>query len=1012
MPPQTLSAPGPRFEDEPRARAALDALEKALGAALAARAERAARSSADPDRALDALERALSARRLPSEKLSDRAIGLVCQLGSGSDFFPRILARRPRLLDWLCAGRNLGAEKPLEAYQRELAARVRRLADPSDVAALTRLLRLYKYREMLRIAVRDLSGQATVGEVTRELSALAEASLDAAVLFLDALLRRRHGAPEGSDRPGDNFCVLGMGKLGARELNFSSDIDLIYLYGREGRTAGGEGGAVTHFEYYARLGEQLTKAIGEVTSDGFVFRVDLNLRPDGRNGPIVNSLDSMEEYYQSFGRTWERAAMLKARPVGGDRAVGETLVASLAPFVWRRSVDHSTVEEMRALKARINQRLGSRGDDVKLGPGGIREVEFFVQALQLLHGGKNPKLRERATMAALSQALFAGLITARDHDILADAYLFLRKVEHRLQMLAERQTHALPEDGRARLRLARAMGFDSVAAFDAQLGRHRRAVAAIFNDVMQASGATPAAVDPMLSQAADLDAPDEARTAALAARGFRAPAEALQSLLLLARDRTSPFAKRGGAAPEAVKLLADCAASPDPDRALFHLTGFLTAIRQPGPSYTLLAQNPSTARLLASLFGTSDYLSKDFLRHPELLEALVRSDQAVVKKGKERLAQELAARLAAHPDLEDKLVTTRRFKNEEVLRVGLNDVAGSLELQEVSWELSDLAEVLVQACRDLAWQEQLARYGEPLDEAGAPARLAILGLGKLGGRELGYHSDLDLIFVYSSAGETRGGSRGKIGSGEFFARLAQRLLSHLSLQLREGYLYKTDVRLRPSGNQGTLVVSLNSFADHQQRRAQVWERQALTRARLVCGDEQLWRDLQEKVLGPLVFRPVDDPALLRAEVARMRERMERELAQESRAQVNPKLGRGGIVDVEFLVQYLELLHGPVHPQVRQAGTLEALSALAEVEALSAQDAQRLTRAWLFLRKLENRLRIVHGAPLSHLPTGGPTLHMLARRLGYAGEEPGFRLLADYDATTDEVRRSYDRLLAS
>ncbi len=1002
--------PLPPFAEPARARAALAALEDSLGVAAAERARTAASFAADPDRALDALERVLLAAgpRAP-ERLGDEALRAVAAVGAASDFLPRLLARRPRLLDWLSASAHLRREKKRDVYLRELSRRVARI-DPGDSAALMRTLRRYKYREVLRIAARDLLGVCTLIEVTRELSSLADACLQTAVVFLDAALRERYGAPEGAPEPGDGFCVLGMGKLGGRELNFSSDVDLICIYAKDGRTAGGSRPPVTHLEHYARLTEQLARALGEMTEHGFVFRVDLNLRPDGRNGPIVNSLDAMEAYYEGFGRTWERAALLKARPCAGDLALGERVLSALAPFVWRRTVDHTTIEEMRSLKAQINRRAEQKGDDVKLGPGGIREVEFFVQALQLLHGGKNPRLRERNTLLALGNALFAGLLTARDHDALADAYVFLRRVEHRAQMIAERQTHAVPREPGARLRIARGLGFPALEGFEAELARHRASVGAIFGDILHATGAATAAPDPQLAAAVDPEVPEPTRLARLAERGFRDPAAALMHLTRLARARESPFGRRGAPSAEAIRLVADCAASPDPDLALLHLAEFFAILRAPGAYFDLLARHPPAARLLTSLFGSSDFLSKYFVRHPELVDALVQSGLAQLTKGRKALRDELAQRLALRDDAEGKLVAMRRFKNEEVLRIGLADVAGNLSVEEVADELTELAEALLEATLELARAELLERYGLPLGPGGEEATFAVIGLGTLGARELGYQSDLDLIFVYSDAGETSGGSRGRTTNAELFARLAQRLLSGLSLSLREGYLYRTDVRLRPSGNQGTLVVSAGAFGEHQLKRAQLWERQALIRARRVAGDAALFDRLQAEVLWPAIYRPGADPAAMRAEIARVRDRMMRELSQESADQYNPKLGRGGLADIEFVAQFLQLARGASDPLLRIPHTRRAVAALGAAGALSARDAQVLESGWTFLRRLENRLRIVHDHPLQHMPRSGPALRSLARRLGYGGERPEAALLADYAATTAAVRQVYERIL--
>jgi glutamate-ammonia-ligase adenylyltransferase len=534
------------------------------------------------------------------------------------------------------------------------------------------------------------------------------------------------------------FCVLGMGKLGGGELNFSSDVDLVLVH------ADGEDG-----ERWARLAERLVKVLGEPTEEGLAFRVDLGLRPQGRGGPLVVSEEALERYYEAFGRTWERAALLKARPVAGDLALGARVLAALEPFVWRRRVDEEALEEIRSLKRRVQERALARGDDVKLGPGGIREVEFFVQALQLLHGGRRPSLRQRSTLGALRHALLAGLLGLPDHDALAAAYVFLRRVEDRLQMAEDLRTHRLPEDEAGQERLARGLGFPGAGPWRAELEAHRGRVAAIFADLLHVSGVRPAPPDPAPRVAPAIPTRRRrGRAEALAQRGFADPGAALSALGRLERRPGSPFGRRGAAPPLAVSLLGGCAASPDPDRALLHLGELFAPLRAPAALYELLERSPPTVRLLTTLFGTSDFLSKEFIRHPELLDSLVRSDAAAIRRSRAELAGLLAGRLAPGEPAERRLGALRRFKSEEVLRVGLNDVAGNLEVEAVLEELTALADVLVGASLDLAWEPLLGRWGRPR------ASFAVVGLGSLGGSE-GYPLRLDLLFA--SRGRAREG---------------------------------------------------------------------------------------------------------------------------------------------------------------------------------------------------------------------------------------------------------------
>ncbi len=971
--------------------------------------EAACRLAPDPDLALAGAERYADASgALPPEPDLLRALALLC---GASRMIAALLFRDPHLLRRAARSPYLLRPRTEAGLRRLLARAVARL-DPDDVSGLHRLLRRLRAREVVRIALRDLR-RARMSEVTAELSGLSTACLETAIRFHDRRLRARHGPPAGLEgsEPGAGFCALAMGKLGARELNFSSDIDLIYVYGADGTTGAADG--VTHFAYYAKLAELVTEAIAKPTEDGFVFRVDLNLRPDGRNGPIVNSVRAAELYYQSFGRSWERNALLKARPAAGDLAVGTQLLRLLEPFVWRGSLDLEVLTEIQAMKARIDARAGAEGAaDLKLGKGGIREAEFFVSALQLLHGGKLRELRERAVLPSLDRLLFAGVVPARDRDALADAYLFLRRAEHRVQMVDGRQTHTLPPP-EERLPLARAMGFSSAERFAEVLGAHRERVAALFRDLL-GTGSGEVKLDPELSLLADGQVTAARRAEIAVKRGLADPDRAIAALEALGRRRT-PFSRTGDPVA-AVALLQEALAAPDPDQALGFLADFAAALENPEPYFRLLSERHRVARLLLSLFGTSDFLSKRFLRHPELLDTLLRQDSVVLTKAKPAFRQELDERLGGagggeaeagiHPDdlLERRLGELRRYKDEEVLRIALHDIAGALSLADVAEQLSDLAEACIERGLDLAEAEARAKRRLPRE------RLCIVAMGKLGGRELGYHSDLDLIFLYRDApdGQTHGEH----------ARLAQRLISFLQMPLREGLLYKIDTRLRPSGNQGALVTSASGFAryhgggggDGAPVRSQLWERQALLRARFVAGDEQLFEEIQQQVLIPAVWsRPADQGALA-AEIRRMRERIEAELGKEAALGPNPKAGRGGLIDVEFAAQYLQLAHGHAHPRVRTPSTPVALARLREVGLLPENTHRALARGYDFLRRLDLRLRIVHDYAIDHLPQGRAALAQLARRLGYCGEDPGARLTADYARVTGEVRAAFEKVM--
>jgi glutamate-ammonia-ligase adenylyltransferase len=530
-----------------------------------------------------------------------------------------------------------------------------------------------------------------------------------------------------------------------------------------------------------------------------------------------------------------------------------------------------------------------------------------------------------------------------------------------------------------------------------ELAVHRAQVESRFKDLLRVAGGGAPGEEPRAAAAADPEAALAERAAALAELGFDQPDSSAEELSRLARKRGTPFHDPQPLGPA---LVTELAAAPDPDQALRHLADLFGALANPRATTELLAQSPRTTRLLVSLFGSSDFLSRQLLRHPELIDQLVLRGAAALVREKSDLETDLSNRLRAlaQDDVEGALTELRRFRNEEVLRVGLHDVAGALDLEEVSRQLSDLADVCVEACFALAAADVEKRYGK------RDATMVVIALGKLGGRELGYHSDLDLLFVYSAPGE-------HAANHEYFARVAQRLISHLTLPLREGILYRIDTRLRPSGSAGPLVISFEALANYHLREARLWERQALLRARPVAGDRDLFARAFAQVLEPSLYRPIDQ-ATAAKDLLAMRERMEREIAAESPGRYHSKLGRGGVVDVEFAVQFLQLVHGGRQPSVRSASTPQALAALLSAGLLAPQDHAPLLRGYRFLRRLESRLRIVRDRSVDRLPETGLELLRLARRMGYSGPKAGEELLGEYERTAAEVRAAFLRVLGA
>ena len=997
---RTLAAAGVgvRVEDLPEAALTW------LAAAPAAEVQEGLERAADAPAALHGLGRLLAGTAPPAR--SGRVAPLL-----------RLLGGSPVLAATLTAEGRAWPEcftEVLEVSARDRAWHVATLASAGapaarDRAALQTLLRRHRQREFLRIGGRDLLGLASLDETVREITALAEGSLEAAVTSVRARLAEEWGEALSDGRPA-RFVVLGMGKLGGEELNYSSDVDLVYVYEEDRDYAGGR----TFREFFSRVAEEVTRALGEVTAEGFCFRVDLRLRPGGGEGPVAVSLPAALTYYETWGQTWERAVWLKARPVAGMLDLGHALNEELRPFVHRRYLDFATIEDLKQMKSRVDASLrgpDAAARDVKLGRGGIREVEFFVQAQQLVHGGKDPRLHVRGTLPALAALGAAGYVEPAVAERLGVAYRFLRNVEHKLQMVHERRTQLLPRESADLAALARRLGYvgrEAGAAFAADHAAHTGAVHEAFEALFHgAEGERRREERPELRALVQELEQEERTFFELARLGFHDLEGAYRDLRLL-RDGPphAPASARRQRALEmlAPALLAEVAASAAPDRALHHVATFITGIGARSSYLHLLLENPAVMRLLVRLFATSEFLSAFFLRHPELLDSLVRVDLVRVRRSPVDMHAQLGSRMAAASDLETALDTLRRFRHEEFLRIGVHDIEGSLGADEVEQQLSDLAETCLEAALALGRRETLARTGVPAEP---PAdALVVLGMGKLGGAELNYASDLDLIFIYEA--DPPEWWEGWLAPHELFTRIAQRTISALQTPTREGIAYRIDTRLRPSGNQGPLVSSLEAFANYHATSAEVWERQALIKARPIAGPAALRADL-ERVLDRFVY----GRGLERAEVeeiARMRERIERERGGGDEQGVRIKTGRGGLVDVEFLVQMLQLRHGHAHESIRVRATRAAIVELAAAGLLSADEAAALGAGWTFLRALENRLRLEHNAPVEAMESDPETLLSLARRLGYGGPdaEAVAALTADHARHRAAIRDVYDR----
>jgi len=976
-------------------------------------------SSPSPDAALNNLERIAAECAGALEGLDPRGIRRLVFLSGSSNFLVTIVLKHPHLLAWLF-DEGLSLSRTLESLMDEAASRTEGLTTVEEVS---RELRLLKQKEYLRIGARDLLKIASLEETTRELSDLASACLDAAVRFSMARHRAAHGRPvyvqDGVEKEGE-LTVIGMGKLGGRELNFSSDIDIIYIYSSDkGETTGvegKEGSSISLHAFFVKASMMVTKLISAVTEDGFVFRVDLDLRPEGRSGDAANSLRSAEVYYESWGQMWERAAMIKARAVAGSMALGEEFLSMIRPFVFRKYLDFTAIEEIKSMKEKIDLSLLRRNPDaidVKLGAGGIREIEFFCQALQLIHAGKDASIRERNTLKTLAALFSKKYIKEDEEKLLAAAYRFLRDLEHRIQIVEGRQSQAIPPSAEALERLARMMGFRDEKGrragefFWEEYRKVTREVHEVFRSLFYASeeaAEVPAHIRALMSP----ELPEAETQDLLAEMGFRDTEAAAKNVALLRQGplfvHLSPKA-RVILQKLGPRFLERASRSPDPDRALKHLERFVSSIGARTTFYSLLLENPGVMDELIKVMGTSVFLSRDLIEHPESLDILLSPELSIPCKSREEILSAFIGEASSGRDYETKLDAIRRLKSQELFRIGMNDIAGSLTLRQVSNQMTFVAEAALEAAIVLAKGELKERYGEC-----PTGSFSVIGMGKLGGRELIYGSDLDIIFIYSDQADARTTGPKEISSHEYYVKLGQRVISALTLRTKEGFVFNVDARLRPSGSAGPLVVSEEALLKYHSGATQVWERQALTRARAAAGDVGFGQGVVRKLWDTLYSRELTPTEV--DEMLRIRGRMEAEIAKEDASRYNIKTGEGGIVDCEFLVQALQLRWGSKLKGLRTPYTLKALGRAGKEGLLPEDDLSAVREAYSFMRSIETRQRIVHDRPEGYLYKGSEELTALARRLGYAGTDAGGKLLKDYAGYAEKVRKIYMKTLNS
>lgn len=824
----------------------------------------------------------------------------------------------------------------------------------NDELSLKRALRKLRQRVMLRVITRDLNGMAGLPEVMQAMSDLAEVTINVALGVIHPLLAHQYGEPIGESGQTQSLIVIGMGKLGGVELNVSSDIDLIFAFEEDGETNGAQLGKSTlsNHEFFTRVAKKLIAAIDEITEDGFVFRVDMRLRPYGSEGPLACSLAMLEEYYQNQGREWERYAWIKGRVIAGPAQQVSDL---LRPFVFRKYLDFGAFASMRDLKVQIQRDVNKRDmhDNIKLGRGGIREIEFIAQVFQLIRGGQDVSLQIRPTLSVLALLKDKKLLPAETVNALNLAYVFLRDLEHRLQYQEDQQTQTLPTTEEGQKRIALAMNCNDWQELRSRIDAHRTIVDKHFTDVFS---------DPNNEKSEDMQVAeiwqgtvnDEEVLARIIALGY---VNAIETLRRLQSLRHSPKYKQ---LPELSRQRFDAlmplviglsAKESDPDMALMRASDLLESICRRASYLALLAEYPAALNLVIKLTSASPWLAQYLTQHPVLLDELLDTQHLYAVPDFVLMREELRRRLAeVEGDVERQMDVMRHFKHAAVFRFAAKDVAGELPLQLLSDYLSALANLILEVTIEIIWPTLRGKHRDV-------PKFAVIGYGKLGGKELGYASDLDIIFLYDDPAEN---------AGEIYARFGQRINNWLNSLTAAGMLYETDLQLRPDGASGLLVSSVEAFREYQAHKAWVWEHQAITRANFSAGDVSIGEAF-EQIRYEVITQPREISAL-RLSVGEMRHKMRANHVTPADV-FDLKQSEGGIIDVEFMVQFLVLAHACQHPELTEnVGNIALLGRLAELSIIERLEADSVAAAYLAFRKLQHTSRL-QGHSKAQIPLG-------------------------------------------
>ncbi len=850
----------------------------------------------------------------------------------GSRYVQRLLDADPGLLPWLRAhyAQPCGREE-MAAWLDAMPA--------ADEAALAGALRRLRSRVMLKLLTRDLGGLAALDEVMSTMTALAELTVRRAQGCFMQSLTQQFGQPRSPDGTPQELLVIGMGKLGGGELNVSSDIDLIFVYPEDGDTDGPH--VLSNHEFFTRLGRKLIGAINEITADGYVFRVDMRLRPYGDSGPLAMSFAALEEYLIAQGRAWERYAWIKARVVSPAGSPAEQELMQLAqPFVFRKYLDYGAFESMRDLHTQIRREVQRRDrlNNIKLGPGGIREIEFIAQVFQLIRGGHDARLRIRPTLQVLSILRELGQLTAEAVDRLSAAYVFLRNLEHRLQYLDDQQTQDLPEKEADRALIATAMGYADYPALLAQLDVHRKEVSKHFEQIFAIRE-----IDLPENSLWQDNLPLEELRRGLEKLGY-ADAEALAQRLQQTRDsaryRQLPELSRQRFDLLVPQFITLCATQDNRDLALPRMLGLLESISRRASYLAFLAEYPRVLERLAGIASASEWACNYLVQYPILLDELLAAREIYQPPDWAALNTFLQQQLQdCGSDIERQMEVLRQFQHSQVFQLLAMDLQNLLPLEKLSDHLSDLADLILHHVLQLCWQDARKKHrDQPL--------FAIVAYGKLGGRELGYASDLDLIFLYDDP---------HLDAAENYARLAKNINTMLSSYTSSGRLYETDLRLRPNGASGLLVSSIEAFDEYQKQHAWVWEHQALTRARFCTGNSTVGERFE--AIRRAVLCQSRDLHELRNEIVAMRRKMYDGHPNDSHL-FDIKHDPGGMVDIEFMVQYLVLAHASGHPELTgNHGNLKLLQRCGELGLIDNRLMEQVCDIYRSLRTLQHRMRL-------------------------------------------------------